>query len=112
MSISTSRRHSLTVTRAAVGQACRIEPLEGRVLLSATWGTVNDQSVSTLNVPFFNLHKMAVDPAGNVYVVGEYNLPGTPAYHGVALRKAAGSATWTKILDVGGVSNGSVSHFD
>ncbi|HEY8746552.1 MAG TPA: hypothetical protein VIM11_01160 [Tepidisphaeraceae bacterium] len=100
MHVSTRRlpRHSSTLTRAAVRQACRVEPLEGRTLLSTTWGTFSDLPLT--NLPGFTFNKMTVDPSGNVYVVGTYT--GASSWgRGIALEKAAGSSTWTTILDLG-----------
>src|ERR1700730_17012711 len=70
MRVSTQclRRHTSSVSRTAVRQACRIEPLERRTLLSASWTTVDDfQLVAGKNA---NAAHMRSDPAGDVFAAG------------------------------------------
>src|SRR4051812_32577110 len=85
-------RQLSAISRAAAQQSCQIEPLEGRRLLSATWGTISAYNGA-------DIHKLVASPSGNLYAVGSYFT--TSWNRGIALEMIAGSNTWTPILDLG-----------
>src|SRR5436190_147352 len=58
----------ISARAAAARDACRIEPLEGRTLLSAAWETVDDyQLVAGQSA---GVRTMTSDPAGNIFATG------------------------------------------
>ena len=71
------------------GPPSRIEPLEGRTLLSTSWPTVDSYAATNQDNA---AEAMTADAAGNVYAVGTSN------QDGVIREKVAGSTSWTQIL--------------
>ena len=88
------RRFILNRTRNSPGTSCRMEPLEGRTLLSA-WSTVDSLPMSNVGVA-----GMTADKAGNVYAVGDI-LDSNGKYDSVIREKVAGSASWTTLYGFG-----------
>lgn len=97
MRVSTQRlvRQYSTITRAA-RQACRIERLEGRTLLSATWGTVDDYQLAAGHPAVAKV--MATDPQGDVFLAGAAQ-DGAGVSHFLIREKLNGVEGWTNVAE-------------
>ena len=94
MPVSTRRRPSV-MSGPAIQQACRIERLEGRTLLSAAWGTVDDYQEG--RGAFAGAVK-ATDPQGDVFLAGGAH-DAASVLHYLIREKLNGGEGWTNVAE-------------
>ena len=89
------RRRPMVRAARAAGRL-RLETLEGRTLMSATWGT---SELIADAAKTFTIRGSAADQMGDVYVGGYYS--GSTGVHAVLREKLAGSSSWSDITPSG-----------